>query len=341
MINPLDLEKSHLDRCCRDALHFSSSIFSGLSHSCELLSTSHLCRLAARSCLCQQGRGYNDLSYTGLQVQGQPFIVALLQGDVGVEIQSPVFSAACYLLPVGEATLPALIRGIEMKTFAYRAWYTQCKTILWVLRIKHTTEEIILIKWVSKTSNKYTQNLQAHLRVCLGISGQIKIGRQFKLCHFLILGCLTLYSSSNIDVWCACLCTGDQHTWFASSEDYSLLGIIPWALRKELCVLQTSWIREGDKTSKYVQEIPRLRKLCQYTQRNQQTIATVLFCLIFFTTEVWKWRSFIRSHRLLWDDPESRSAVVSDWDASLRMPRPWIPSSLKNGPLLSFAKGSH
>lgn len=82
---------------------------------------------------------------------------ALLQGDVSVEIQSPVFSVTRYLLPIGEVTLPALIRGIEMKNFAYRAWYTQCKTILWVIKIKHTIEEITLIKWVSKTSNKYTK----------------------------------------------------------------------------------------------------------------------------------------------------------------------------------------
>lgn len=106
-------------------------------------------------------------------------------------------------------------------------------------------------------------NLWAHLRVHLGRSGWIKMGGQFKLCHFLILECLTLQWSFNIG--------------FASSEDCNLLGIIPWALRKELWVLQTSWRREGDKTRHYGQEIPRTQKLYEYANRNLATIATRFF----------------------------------------------------------------
>lgn len=54
--------------------------------------------------------------------------------------------------------------------------------------------------------------------------------RQFKLCHFVILEYLTLYSSFNTDAYvyvCVYTQEGDQYTLFASSEDYSLLGIIP------------------------------------------------------------------------------------------------------------------
>lgn len=137
------------------------------------------------------------------------------------------------------------------------------------------------------------------------------MGGQFKLCHFLILECLTLQWSFNIG--------------FASSEDCNLLGIIPWALRKELWVLQTSWRREGDKTRHYGQEIPRTQKLYEYANRNLATIATRGFFPVGdtislsaslphypcrspvnssipgVTTEEWK--SFVRLFHLLWVVP--------------------------------------
>lgn len=143
-----------------------------------------------------------------------------------------------------------------------------------------------------------------------------------------------------------CVCTGDRYTRFASSEDYSLLGIIPWALSKELCILQTSWISMGDKTSKYVQEIPRLNKLYQYTYRNLQTIAAGLFCFNFFHNRSVKveiiyqvtsppvrcpWKQECGGLRLRCVLVDTM-AIVLDGDSSI---------TLKNGPLLSFAKDSH
>lgn len=71
---------------------------------------------AAGLCLPHQEQGHDDPSYEGLQFQGQPFSVSLLQGGVSVGKEGQNLSLSNSLPKTYEVLLSTLARGIEVKT---------------------------------------------------------------------------------------------------------------------------------------------------------------------------------------------------------------------------------